>query len=164
MLLWAASHQLDAIRFISLCSQFVQFSSVLRLCQSLCNTEDCSMPGFPIHCQLQKLTQAHVHRLGDAIQPFHPVFPFSSCLQYFLTSGSFPMSQFFPSGGQIIGASASTSVLPVNIQDGFFFFLGWTGLTYLQSKGLSRVFSNTIVPRAYVCVICQLCHIPPVGI
>ena len=64
----------------------------------------------------------HVHRLGDAIQPSHPDFPFSSCLQYFLTSGSFPMSQFFPSGGQIIGASASTSVLPVNIQDGFFFF------------------------------------------
>ena len=92
------------------------------------------MPGFPIHCQLQKLTQAHVHRLGDAIQPFHPVFSFSSCLQYFLTSGSFPMSQFFPSGGQIIGASASTSVLPVNIQDGFFFFfrMDWFDLLTVQ--------------------------------
>ena len=164
MLLWAASHQLDAIRFISLCAQFVEFSSVLQSCWSLCNTMDCSMSGYPIHHQLLELTQAHVHRLGDAIQPSHPDFPFSSCLQYFLTSGSFPMSQFFPSGGQIIGASASASVLPVNIQDWFFFFLGWTGLIYLQSKGLSRVFSNTIVQRAYVCFICQWCHIPLVGI
>ena len=104
----------------------------------------------------------HVHRLGDAIQPSHPVFPFSSCLQSFLTSVSFPMSQFFPSGGQIIGASASASVLPVNIPD--WFFLGWTGWISLQSKGLSRVFSNTIVQRAYMCVICQWHHIPPVGI
>ena len=104
----------------------------------------------------------HVHRLGDAIQPSHPVFPFSSCLQSFLTSVSFPMSQFFPSGGQIIGASASASVFPVNIQD--WFFLGWTCFIPLQYKGLSRVFSNAIVQRAYMCVICQWHHIPPVGI
>ena len=163
MLLWAASYQLDAIRFISF---FVLdlFSSVqsFQSCRSLCNTMGCSMPGFPIHHQLLELTQAHVHRLGDAIQPYHPDFPFSSCLQSFLTSGSFLMSQFFPSGGQIIGASASASVLPVNIHD--WFFLGWTGLISLQSKGLSRVFSNTIVQSAYICVICQWCHIPLVGI
>ena len=109
MLLQTASHQLDAIRFISLCAQFVEFSSVLQSCWSLCNTMDCSMSGYPIHHQLLELTQAHVHRLGDAIQPSHPDFPFSSCLQYFLTSGSFPMSQFFPSGGQIIGFSFSIS-------------------------------------------------------
>ena len=90
------------------------------------------------------------------------VFPFSSCLQSLLISVSFPMSQLFPSGGQITGASTSASVFPVNIQD--WFFLGWTGLISLQSKGISRVFSNTIVQRAYMCVICQWHHIPPVGI
>ena len=147
MLLWAAIHQLDAIRFISLCSQFVQFSSALQSCWSLCNAMDSNMPGFPMHHQLLELTQAHVHWLGYAIKPSHPVFPFSSCLQSFLISGSFPMSQFFPSGGQITGASTSASVFPVNIQD--WFFLGWTGWISLQSKGLSRVFSNTIVQRAY---------------
>ena len=67
------------------------------------------------------------------------VFPFSSCLQSFLLSGSFPMSQFFTWGGQNIGASAS--VLPMNIQD--WFPLGLTGWISFQSKGLSRVFSNT---------------------
>ena len=67
---------------------------------------------------------------------------FSSHLQSFPASGSFPMSQFFASGGQSIGVSAS-SVLPVNIQD--WFPLGWTGWISLQSKGLSRVFSNTTV-------------------
>ena len=63
----------------------------------------------------------------------------SSCLQSFSVSGSFPMSQFFPSGGQRIGVSASASVLPMNIQD--WSPLGWTGWISLQSKGLSRVFS-----------------------
>ena len=73
------------------------------------------------------------------------VIPFSSCLQSFSTSVSFPMSQFFVSGGKSIGASVSASVLPMNIQD--WFPLGWTGLISLQSKGLSRVFSNTIVQK-----------------
>ena len=73
------------------------------------------------------------------------VVPFSSRLQSFPTSGSFPMSQLFVSGGQIIGVSASTSVLPMNIQD--WFPLGWTGWISLQSKGLSRVFSNTTVQK-----------------
>ena len=67
------------------------------------------------------------------------VVPFSSCLQSFPASGSFPMSWLFASGGQSIGASASESVFPINIQD--WFLLGWTGLISLQSKGLSRVFS-----------------------
>ena len=65
-----------------------------------------------------------------------------SCLQSFPVSGSFPMSQFFTSGGQSIVASASASVLQMNIQD--WFPLGWTGWISLQSKGLSRVFSNTL--------------------
>ena len=73
------------------------------------------------------------------------VVPFSSCLQSFPASGSFPMSQFFTSGGQSIGVSASASVLPMNIQD--WFPLGLTDWISLQSKGLSRVFSNTTVQK-----------------
>ena len=75
------------------------------------------------------------------------VIPFSSCLQSFPASGSFPMTlyQFFVSGGQNIGASASTSVLPMNIQD--WLPLGLTGCISLESKGLSRVFSNTTDQR-----------------
>ena len=69
--------------------------------------------------------------------------PFSSCLQPFPASGSFPMSQFFASGGQSIRVSVSVPVLPMNIQD--WFPLGWTGWISLLSKGLSRVFSNTTV-------------------
>ena len=71
------------------------------------------------------------------------VIPFSSCLQSFPASGSFLMSQLFSSGGQSFGASASASVFPVNIKD--WFPLGLTGLISLQSKGISRVFPNTIV-------------------
>ena len=73
------------------------------------------------------------------------VIPFSSCLQSFPASESFPMSRLFASGGESIRASASASVLPMNTQD--WSPLGWTGLVSLQSKGLSRVFSNTTVQR-----------------
>ena len=73
------------------------------------------------------------------------IVPFSSCPQSFPASGSFQMSQLFASGSQSIGVSASTSVLPMNIQD--WFPLGWTGWVSLQSKGLSRVFSNTTVQK-----------------
>ena len=83
--------------------------------------------------------------VGDAIQPCHPVIPFSSCPQSFPVSGSFPMSQLFASGDQSIGVSASASVLPMNTQD--WSPLGWTGWISLQSKGLTRVFSNTTVQK-----------------
>ena len=73
------------------------------------------------------------------------VIPFSSHLQSFPASGSFQMNQFFAPGGQSIEVSASASVLPMNIQD--WFPLGWTGQISLQSKGLSRVFSNTTVQK-----------------
>ena len=73
------------------------------------------------------------------------VIPFSSYHQSFPTSGSFQMSQLFASGGQSIGVSASTSVLPVNTQD--WFPLAWTGWISLKSKGLSRAFSNTTVQK-----------------
>ena len=81
---------------------------------------------------------------------FHPtisssVIPFSSCLQSFPTSGSFQMSQLFASGGQSTGISASTSVLPTNTQD--WSPLGWTGWISSQSKGISKVFSNTTVEK-----------------
>ena len=73
------------------------------------------------------------------------VVPLSSCPQSFPASGSFQMNQFFTSGGQSIRVSTSASVLPMNIQD--WFPLGWTGWISLQSKGLSRVFSNTTVQK-----------------
>ena len=104
---------------------------------------DCSTPSFPILHQLLELAQTHVHWVGDAIQP--SVVLFSSCLRSFPASESFPMSQFFASGGQSIGDSDSASVLPMNIQD--WFPLGLTGLITLQSKGLWRVFSNTTVQK-----------------
>ena len=84
------------------------------------------------------------------IRWYHPttlssVIPSSSCILYFPASGYFPMSQFFPSGGQTIGASASASVLPLNTQG--WFPLGLTGLISMQSKGISRVYSNTTVQK-----------------
>ena len=78
-----------------------------------------------------------------SVTPLNHLNPFSSHLQSFPASGSFPMSQFFPPGGQSIGVSASASVLSINIQDGF--PLGWTGWIFLQSQGHSRVFSNPTI-------------------
>ena len=101
--------------------QVTQFSSVQLLSHVwLFATPcmDCSMPGFPVHHQLLEFTQTHVLWVS------HPtisssVLPFSSCPQSLPASGSFQMSQFFASGGQSIGISASSSVLPMNIQDWF---------------------------------------------
>ena len=88
------------------------------------------------------------------------VIPFSSCLLSFPASGSFPMSQLLDSGGQSIGDLASGSVLPMNIQN--WFSLGWTGLIFLQSKGLSIVFSNNTVQKhqflAFSFLFVQLSH------
>ena len=78
------------------------------------------------------------------------VISFSSCPQSLPASGFFPMSQLFASGGQSIGVSASTSILPMNIQD--WSPLGWTGWIFLQLKGLSRVFSNTTVQKQLLIV------------
>ena len=118
-------------------------SSVTQSCLTLCNPMDCSTSGVLVHHQLLQFTQTHVHRVGDAMQPSHPVIPFSSRLQSFPASGFFQMSQLFASHSQSIGVSGSTSVLPMNIQD--WFPLEWTGWISLQSKGLSRVFSTTTV-------------------
>ena len=100
----------------ALWSVSVQFSIVAQLCPTLCDPMNRSTPDLPVHHQLPELTKIHIHRVGATIQPSQPVIPFSY-LQYFTASGSFPMSQFFISGGQSIGVSASASVLPMNIQD-----------------------------------------------
>ena len=121
-----------------------QFSSVQSLSHvQLCDPMDCSMSRFPVlHWVCSNSCSMN--------QWYHPfisssIASFSSCPQSFPALGSFPMSQFFASGGQSIGVSASTSILPMNIQD--WFLLGLTGCISLQSKGLSRVFSNTTVQK-----------------
>ena len=80
----------------------VQFSSITQSYLTLCDPMNCSTSGLPVHHQLLESTQTHVHWVGVAIQPSHPLAPFSSCLQSFPASGSFPMTQFFASGGQSI--------------------------------------------------------------
>ena len=121
--------------------------SVAKSCPTLCNLiwPHCSTPGFSVFDYYLEFAQTHVHH-----QWCHPIIsfsvvPFSSCLQSFLISASFPMSQFFASSSQIIVPSASASVLPMNIQS--WFPLRLTGLISLQSKGLSRIFSNTTVQK-----------------
>ena len=120
----------------------IQFSSVAQSCPTLCDSMDCSTSGLPVHHQLLEPSHTHIHHVNDAIQPYHPLSsPSPPAFNLSQHQGFFLMSQLFTSGGQSIGASASASVLPMNIQD--WFPLGWTGWISLQSKGLSRVFSNT---------------------
>ena len=127
-------------------SHSVQFSSVTQLCLTVCDPMNRSTSGLPCPSPTPG-----VHPNPCALSRWcHPtisssVVPFSSCPQSFPASRSFPMSQLFTSGGQSIGVSASTSVLPMNTQD--WSPLGWTGWISLQSKGLSRVFSNTTVQK-----------------
>ena len=160
-----------SVKYISIILLFL-FSVVQSLSPAwLCNSMDCSMPGFPVLHSVQFTLSVmsdslRPHGLQHArppcLSPTHRVYsdscplsqwchptisssvvPFSSRLQSFPASGSFPMSQFFILGDQSIRVSASASVLPMNIHN--WFPLGWTGWISLQSKGLSRVFSNTTV-------------------
>ena len=101
--------------------------------------------GFPVHHQLPEFTQTHAHRVGDAIQPSHPLWSPSPPAFNPSQHRSFQVSRLFSSGGQRFGASPSTSVLPMNTQD--WSPLKWTGWVSLQSRGLSRVFSNIIVQK-----------------
>jgi len=115
--------------------------SVALSCLTLCDPMGCIMPGFPVLHHLPELAQTHVHWVCNAIQPSHPLVPFSSCLQSFPASGSFPMMTL-----QIRWPkywSFSFSMSPSNEYSGLI-SLGLTGLI-LQSKGLSRVFSNASV-------------------
>ena len=116
----------------------VQFSSVAQSSPTLCDPMDCSTPGLPVYHQLPELTQTSCS-LSWWCHPtiLSSVVPFSSCLQSSPASGFFPISGFFLSHGQSIGVSASTSVLPVNIQG--WFPLRWTGWISVQSKGILRV-------------------------
>ena len=106
----AAAKRKEILRHCCCCS-------VAQSCPTLCDPMDCSTPGLPLLHQLPEFAQTHVHRVGDAIQPSHPLLSPFSCLQSFPASGSFPMSQLFTSGGQSVGVSASASVQLMNIQD-----------------------------------------------
>ena len=132
------------------------FSSVARSCPTLCDPMDC-MQHARLPCPSP--TPEACSSSCPLCWWYHPTFsssvvPFSSCLQTFPASGSFPKSQFFTSDGQSTGASASASVFPVNIQ-GWFPFSGLTGLISLQCKKLSRVFSNTTVQKHQFMLIVQ---------
>ena len=121
----------------------VQFSSVTQSCPTLCDLMNCSTPGLPVHHQLPEFTQTHVRRVGDAIQPSHPLSSPSPPAPNPSQHQSLPMSQLLAWGGQSFGVSALASVLLMNTQD--WSPSEWTGWISLQSKGLSRVFSNTTV-------------------
>ena len=123
----------------------VQFSAVTQSCLTLCDPMNRSTPGLPVHHHLPEFIQTHAHRVGDAIQPSHP-----------LSSPSPPapnpsqhqsLFQWVNSawGGQSTGVSALASSLPKNTQG--WSPSEWTGWISLQSKGLSRVFSNTTVQK-----------------
>ena len=118
---------------------------VTQSCLTLWDPMDCSIPGLPVLHYLLELAQTHVHWVSDAIQPSRPLSssPSPSAFNLAQHQDFFLMSQVFASDGQSIGVSASASVLLMNIQG--WFALGLTGLISLQCKGLSRVFSNTIV-------------------
>jgi len=114
---------------------------VAKICSTLCDSMDCSMPCFPVlHHSWSWLKLMSI----ETVMPSSHLIlccPFCSCLQSFPAWGSFPIIWLFTSGDQSIGASASASVILMNIQD--WFPLGLTGLISLLSKGLLRVFSNT---------------------
>ena len=131
----------------------VEFSSVPQSCLTLCNPMNHSTPGLPVHHQLPEFTQTHVHRVGDAIQPSHPLSSPSppapnpsqhqSLFQWvFLKKTLWPL---FTWGGQSTGVSALASFPPKKSQG--WSPSEWTGWISLQSKGLSRVFSNTTVQK-----------------
>ena len=147
---WKPSYILISLLYIFLCEVFdqvfyslFQFSSVIQSCPTLCNPMDCSMPGFPVHHQLLEPTQTHVHRVSDAIQPFHP-------LSSPLLPSTFPSIRVFSNESVLCIRwpkywSFSFGISPSNEYSGL--PLGWTGWISLQSKGLSRVFSNTTVQK-----------------
>ena len=123
----------------------VQFSPVAQSCLTLCNTMNRSTPGLPVHHQLPEFTQTHVHRVGDVIQPPHPLLSPSPSAPNPSQHQSFPMSQLFAWGGQSTGVLALASFLPKKSQG--WSPSEWTRWISLQSEGLSRVFSNTTVQK-----------------
>ena len=133
------------IQLHSYVKSHVQFSSVAHSCPTLCNPMDCSTPGLPVH-QLPEFTQTHVHQVGDAILPSHPLSsPSPPPFNLSQHQGLFKWARSLHQVAKVLEFSASTSVLPMNSQD--WSPLGWTGWISLQSKGLWRVFSNTTVQK-----------------
>ena len=120
----------------------IKFSSVLQSYPTLCHPKDCSAPGFPVHHQLPKLAQTHIHWVSIPSNHLILCCPLLLLPLIFPSIRVFacPMSQFFASGGQSIGVSTSASVLPMNIQD--WFPLGLTSWISLQFKGLSSLLQH----------------------
>ena len=124
---WRAKHRSSwfSVRVLQILKQFthmnsVQLISAAQSCPTLCDPMDCSTPGFlvqPCPSPAPEVTQTHVHRVCDAIQPSHPLSSPSPPAFNLSEPGSFQMSQFFASGGQSTGVSASASLLPMNTQD-----------------------------------------------
>ena len=123
----------------------VQFSSVAQSCPTLCDPMNRSMPGLPVHHQLLEFTQIHAHWVSDAIQPSHPRLSPSPPAPNPSRHQSLFQSQLLTCAGQSTGASALASFLPKKTQG--WSPSEWTGWISLQSKGLSRVFSNTTVQK-----------------
>ena len=123
---------------------FGQFSSVTQSCLILCDPMDCSMSGLPVHHQLLELAQTHVHQVSDAIHPSHPLSS-PSLASIFLSIRVFSNESVLPIRWPKYWRF-SFSISPSNEYSGLI-FLGLTGLISLQSKGLSRVFSNTTVQK-----------------
>ena len=121
-----------------------QIRSVTQACPTLCDSMNRSTPGLPVYHQLQEFTEIHVHWVSDAIQPSHPLSSPSPPAPNPSQHQSFPLSQLFAWGGQSIGVSVLASFLPKKSQG---WSSEWTGWISLQSKGLSRVFSNTTVQK-----------------
>ena len=129
-----------------LLEQPVQFSSVTQSSPTICDPMNHGMPGFSVHHQLPEFTQTHVHWVGDAIQPSHPLSsPSPPALNLSQHQGIFKWVSSLHQVAKSIGVSASTSVLPKITQDWCSF--EWTCWISLHSKGLSRVFSNAIVQK-----------------
>ena len=124
----------------------VQFNSVTQSCPTLCDPMNCSTSGLPVHHQLPEFTSnSRPSRWWCHPAISSSVIPFSSCPQSLPASDSFPVSQLFAWGGQSTGVSALALFLPKNTRDRS--LLEWTGWISSQSKGLSRVFSNTTVQK-----------------
>ena len=123
----------------------IQFRSVTQSYLTLCGPMNCSTPGLPVHHQLPEFTQAHIHRVSDAIQPSHPLSSPSPPAPNPSQHQSLPMSQLFAWGGQSTGVSALASFLPKKSQG--WSPSEWTGWISLQLKGLSRAFCSTTVQK-----------------
>ena len=122
-----------------------QFSSVVQLCPTFCDPMDCSTPGLLVHHQLPELAQTHLHWVGGAIQPSHPLSsPSPPAFSLSQHQSLFKWVSFSHEVAKVLEFQLQ-HVLPMNIQD--WFPLGWTDWISLLSKGLSKVFSNTTVQK-----------------